>query len=113
MTTEDPKLRKRLRALWDEAHDFDPKDPLFGLTAKEMSGPKLSRRATLRLLAASGALTTAHLMPGGLAGPAQAVRPAAAPAVPASLASPAGPAGPADQSQSTKCFAGVLGPTKL
>ena len=72
MTTEDPKLRKRLRALWDEAHDFDPKDPLFGLTAKEMSGPKLSRRATLRLLAASGALTTAHLMPGGLAGPAQA-----------------------------------------
>lgn len=72
MTTDDPKLRSHLRKLWDEAHDFDPKDPLFGLSAREMSGPKLSRRATLRLLAASGALTTAHLMPGGLTGAAQA-----------------------------------------
>ncbi len=49
---------------WKEAHDFDPKDPLFGLTRSEMSGPSLSRRATLRLLAAGGALTMAHLIPG-------------------------------------------------
>ncbi|MGR3803207.1 ABC transporter substrate-binding protein [Marinibacterium profundimaris] len=72
MTTDDPKLRRTLRKLWDDAHDFDPKDPLFGLTAKEMSGPKLSRRATLRLLAASGTLTAAHLVPGGLTGAATA-----------------------------------------
>jgi len=64
MTKPDKTVLKRMRALWDDAHDFDPKDPMFGLSAKEMSGPKLSRRATLRLLAASGALTAAHLVPG-------------------------------------------------
>jgi ABC-type transport system substrate-binding protein len=53
-----------MKAAWDEAHDFDPRDPLFGLSREEMRGPKLSRRATLRLLAASGALTAAHLAPG-------------------------------------------------
>jgi len=72
MTTDDPKIRKKLRALWDEAHDFDQKDPLFGLSAKELSGPVLSRRATLRLLAAGGTLTVAHLMPGGMTGFAEA-----------------------------------------
>jgi peptide/nickel transport system substrate-binding protein len=72
MPVDDPKLRRKLRALWDEAHDFDPKDPMFGLTAKEMSGPVLSRRATLRLLAAGGTLTMAHLVPGGFTGIAEA-----------------------------------------
>lgn len=72
MKTSEPKLSKKLRALWDDAHDFDPKDPMFGLTAKEMSGPRLSRRATLRLLAAGGTLTAAHLMSGGLVSPALA-----------------------------------------
>src|SRR3972149_6425698 len=38
-----------------QAYDFDPKDPLFGLTQDELSGPRLSRRAFRRLLAASGA----------------------------------------------------------
>jgi ABC-type transport system substrate-binding protein len=54
----------RMNAAWKEAHDFDPKDPLFGLTRDQMSGSHLSRRATLRLLAAGGALTMAHLAPG-------------------------------------------------
>lgn len=53
-----------MRTTWDDAHDFDPRDPLFGLSRKELSGPSLSRRATLRLLAAGGALTMAHLVPG-------------------------------------------------
>jgi len=53
-----------LEATWKQAHDFDPKDPLFGLSRDEMSGPVMSRRATLRLLAAGGALTMAHLLPG-------------------------------------------------
>ncbi|MDK3018195.1 ABC transporter substrate-binding protein [Pseudodonghicola flavimaris] len=65
------KLTKKMRQLWDEAHDFDPSDPMLGLTGKELSGPKLSRRATLRLLAAGGTLTAAHLMP-GFSGMAQA-----------------------------------------
>ena len=56
--------KARIKAAWDEAHDFDPRDPLFGLSRDELRGPKLSRRATLRLLAASGALTAAHLAPG-------------------------------------------------
>lgn len=72
MKRSDAHILKRMRALWDDAHDFDPKDPMFGLTAAEMSGPALSRRATLRLLAAGGALTAAHLMPGGMTGAAQA-----------------------------------------
>ncbi|MEO1457103.1 MAG: ABC transporter substrate-binding protein [Pseudomonadota bacterium] len=63
MTEYDESVRARLQAAWDDAHDFDPRDPLVGLSRAEMSGPKLSRRATLRLLAASGALTAAHLLP--------------------------------------------------
>lgn len=54
----------KLDHMWKDAHDFDPKDPLFGLTRDDMSGPKMSRRATLRLLAAGGVLTMAHLLPG-------------------------------------------------
>ena len=56
--------KARMKAAWDDAHDFDPRDPLLGLRRDELSGPRLSRRATLRLLAASGALTAAHLAPG-------------------------------------------------
>jgi len=56
--------KTRLENTWKDAHDFDPRDPLFGLTREEISGPSLSRRATLRLLAAGGALTMAHLLPG-------------------------------------------------
>ncbi|MFT5893453.1 MAG: peptide/nickel transport system substrate-binding protein [bacterium] len=63
MSDIDDKQNKAENA-WNEAHDFDPKDPLFGLTRDEMSGPMLTRRATLRLLAAGGVLTMAHLLPG-------------------------------------------------
>ena len=52
----------RLRADFDDAHDFDPKDPMFGLHRSELSGPALGRRTVLRLLAASGLLTAAHLV---------------------------------------------------
>ena len=55
---------KEMRKLWDDAHDFDANDPMVGLTGKDLSGPKLSRRTTLRLLAAGGTLTAAHLVPG-------------------------------------------------
>jgi ABC-type transport system substrate-binding protein len=52
----------RIRAEFDDAYDFDPKDPLFGLSRAAMSGPRLERRAVLRLLAAAGLLTTGHLV---------------------------------------------------
>ena len=55
---EDPKLR----ADFDDARDFDPADPLFGLHRSDLAGPALGRRTVLRLLAASGLLTAAHLV---------------------------------------------------
>ena len=50
---------------WQDAHDYDPNDPLFSLKREELSGAGLTRRATLRLLAASGVLTMTNLLPGG------------------------------------------------
>ena len=47
--------KARIRDEQKRAYDFDPKDPLFGLNKSELSGPKLSRRSVLRLIAASGA----------------------------------------------------------
>ena len=47
--------KERVHKEHKRAYDFDPKDPLFGLTKDELSGPKLNRRTFLRLLAASGA----------------------------------------------------------
>jgi len=55
---------ERMRDEFDDAHDFDPRDPLFGLSTQELGGPQLSRRAVLRLMAAAGTLTAAHLVPG-------------------------------------------------
>ena len=40
-----------------QAYDFDPKDPLFGLTRQQLGGPELHRRSVLRLMAAAGTLT--------------------------------------------------------
>jgi ABC-type transport system substrate-binding protein len=54
------------------AYDFDPRDPLVGLHRHDLSGPQLERRTVLRLLAAAGALSASHLLPG------MAVKPAAA-----------------------------------
>src|SRR5688572_4740735 len=66
------KSGERIREELRQAHDFDPRDPLFGLSRSELSGPRLDRRTTLRLLAAAGTLSAWHLMPG------QGVRRAAA-----------------------------------
>jgi len=55
--------KARVRDEYKRAYDFDPKDPLFGLSKSEISGPKLTRRSFLRLFAASGAaLPLAGLM---------------------------------------------------
>jgi ABC-type transport system substrate-binding protein len=51
--------RNRVDKILQDAYDFDPNDPLFGLRKEELRGPQLSRRAVLRLLAASGMLTAA------------------------------------------------------
>ncbi|MGE0718998.1 MAG: ABC transporter substrate-binding protein, partial [Alphaproteobacteria bacterium] len=63
--TERPPSIDTMRAEWDDAHDFDPKDPLVGLARADLSGPRLGRRAVLRLMAAAGTLTVAHLLPSG------------------------------------------------
>jgi peptide/nickel transport system substrate-binding protein len=47
-----------------QAYDFDPQDPLFGLTREQLGGPALNRRSVLRLMAAAGTLSAWHLMPG-------------------------------------------------
>ncbi|WP_147112711.1 ABC transporter substrate-binding protein [Tateyamaria sp. syn59] len=65
-------LIKKARTELKDAYDFDPRDPLFGLKRAEMSGPKISRRATLRLLAAGGALSIAQVLPGLRSAPAYA-----------------------------------------
>lgn len=55
--------KSRVQEEYDRAYDFDPKDPLFGLKQTELSGSQLSRRAFLRLVAASGgALSMPHLL---------------------------------------------------
>ena len=56
----DENIREELR----HAYDFDPQDPLFGLRRSQLSGPRLDRRTTLRLLAAAGTLSAWHLAPG-------------------------------------------------
>jgi peptide/nickel transport system substrate-binding protein len=67
----DDVMKRALEEMRD-AHDFDPRDPMFGLTRDDMSGDRISRRATLRLLAAGGALTVAHVLPGLAPKPARA-----------------------------------------
>ncbi len=83
------ETRRRFRELWRWAYDFDPKDPLFGLTKQQLSGPKLSRRTVLRLMAAAGILSVADILaacaapqaPGQTPSPQQAA-PAQQPAAP-------------------------------
>lgn len=62
--TDTKDLFEKAQAELAEAYDFDPRDPLFGLRKDEMSGSKLSRRTTLRLMAAAGGLTLAQVLPG-------------------------------------------------
>lgn len=60
---EDRRTTDAVRRELDDALDFDPRDPLFGLRREQLSGPRLERRAVLRLLAASGVLSSVHLLP--------------------------------------------------
>jgi len=55
----------RIKDELKDAYDFDPRDPLFGLSRAQLSGPRLERRAVLRLMAASGTLAAWHLVPSG------------------------------------------------
>jgi ABC-type transport system substrate-binding protein len=59
-TDQKQEIKDQLR----DAYDFDPKDPLFGLTRENLSGSQISRRSVLRLMAVSGTLTAWHLLPG-------------------------------------------------
>ena len=60
----DKDLMKRAESEMRDAYDFDPRDPLFGLTTDNLRGSKISRRTTLRLLAAGGTLGLAQVLPG-------------------------------------------------
>ena len=57
-----PKQKAKVQAEYQRAYDFDASDPLFGLNQTDLSGPKLSRRSVLRLMAASGVLTVGHVV---------------------------------------------------
>jgi ABC-type transport system substrate-binding protein len=66
-------VEERIRNELADAYDFDPRDPLFGLSREALSGPRMERRTVLRLMAAAGTLTAWHLMPrAGAAGRAMA-----------------------------------------
>ena len=55
--------RRQIKDELDHAYDFDPRDPLFGLSKDELSGTQVSRRSMLRLFAAAGTLSAWHLLP--------------------------------------------------
>ncbi|MEO0381558.1 MAG: ABC transporter substrate-binding protein, partial [Pseudomonadota bacterium] len=69
---DDKDILKKANAELRDAYDFDPRDPLFGLSTDDMRGNKISRRTTLRLLAASGTLGLAQVLPGLRPQPAMA-----------------------------------------
>ncbi len=60
----DKDLMKRAEAEMRDAYDYDPRDPLFGLSKDDLRGNKISRRTTLRLLAAGGVLSMTQVLPG-------------------------------------------------
>jgi ABC-type transport system substrate-binding protein len=60
----DAAERNALEREIDEAKQYDPEDPLFGLTVEDLSGPRLSRRTVLRLMAAAGVLSALRFAPG-------------------------------------------------
>ncbi|MCK5366115.1 MAG: hypothetical protein KAR22_24230, partial [Gammaproteobacteria bacterium] len=64
--------KQRIKDELDYAGEFDPRVPLFGLSQAELSGPTLKRRTVLRLMAAAGTLSMAHLLPGVGLGRAEA-----------------------------------------
>ncbi len=68
----DKDLHQRAMEELKDAYDFDHRDPLYGLNRDDIRGDTISRRATLRLLAAGGALSMAHVLPGLRPGAAMA-----------------------------------------
>ncbi|MEJ2292915.1 MAG: ABC transporter substrate-binding protein, partial [Deinococcales bacterium] len=60
----DAAKRQALEREIEEAKQYDPEDPLFGLTVEDLSGPRLSRRTVLRLMAAAGVLSAVRFAPG-------------------------------------------------
>jgi len=64
-TLDDLNLTQRatLEKEMGEAYDFDPRDPMFGLSKDELSGSNMSRRTVLRLMAAAGTLTATNMLP--------------------------------------------------
>ena len=62
-THEDPTMA-RIKLELDDALDYDPRDPMFGLSRSALCGPKLERRTVLRLMAAAGTLSVSHLLLG-------------------------------------------------
>ncbi|MCB0160796.1 MAG: ABC transporter substrate-binding protein, partial [Caldilineaceae bacterium] len=58
----DKKIEEQARREFEEAHDFDRSDPLFGLKCEELRGPRLTRRSVLRLMAAAGMLTMVDVL---------------------------------------------------
>jgi ABC-type transport system substrate-binding protein len=85
MTTDKNDLDKRVQEEWRRAYDFDRRDPLFGLSRRDLSGPRLNRRSMLRLLAAAGMLTVTDVL-------AACTAPAAVPGAPAQQEAGAAPA---------------------
>ncbi|MGI9384316.1 MAG: ABC transporter substrate-binding protein [Methyloligellaceae bacterium] len=71
-TGRDSDSARRMQREFDDAHDFDPRDPMFGLSRQALCGPQLERRTVLRLMAAAGTLTALHLVPGTSVSPASA-----------------------------------------
>ena len=63
----DRTSKEALRRDIEDALDFDPADPLVGLTSEDLGGPRLSRRTVLRLMAAAGVLSAVRLGAGGAA----------------------------------------------
>ncbi len=61
---DDKELMARAQEELRDAYDFDQRDPLFGLDRDALRGTQISRRTTLRLLAAGGALSLAQVLPG-------------------------------------------------
>lgn len=64
MSKLDPKIVAQAEEEFRDAYDFDRNDPLFGLSRKELSGPRLSRRSVLRLMAAAGMLAMTDVLVG-------------------------------------------------
>ena len=62
-TNRDADIAQKMRREYEDAYDFDPKDPMFGLSRQQICGPQLERRTVLRLMAAAGTLTAMQLMP--------------------------------------------------